>query len=491
MDLPITDLQHSRKSKHAAGCDPTGRKLAGESLRDTMLPKPALITLPSRQLCGLLISLFGLLLMGGSARPDAQSLAVLNPFTILCCAGGLLLLKREELKDKRISFLGFFVVFLLIAAYLIPWTGRSGTSLLSSAHPAQGAMIDKDPAQAIAVAPATAWQSLFFLFAPFSIFLFAVQLDREDLRRTVPLIIVLGTVSGILGILQLAGSANSPLYFYDITNSGSAVGLFANRNHAAVFLACLFPVLAIFAVRSRASVHESRASPQMFAVALLILLIPLILVTGSRSGMLSGILGIAGGALLYTSHAPSDPKATVGKLAIPLLVIAVLVCLVFATIYLSRAEAVERLFAEPNNAVDRTDFWGSSLRMFWEFFPLGFGPGGFGPAFQVDQPLDLLAGAYLNRLHNDWLETALTFGVPGIIFMAVGVAYYLYRSYVLWFRMDHQRWAVALGRMASIVIAILALASVSDYPLRTPAMAGFGALVLVWFAHASTVSKRS
>ena len=57
--------------------------------------------------------------------------------------------------------------------------------------------------------------------------------------------------------------------------------------------------------------------------------------------------------------------------------------------------------------------------------------------------------------------------------------------------MDNQRWAVALGRMASIVIAILALASVSDYPLRTPAMAGFGALVLVWFAHASTVSKRS
>ena len=144
----------------AAGHDPTGRELAGESSRDTMLPKPPLITLPSRQFCGLLISLFGLLLMGGSARPDVQSLAVLNPFPILWCAGGLLLLKREELKDKRVSFLGFFVVFLLIAAYLIPWTGRSGTSLLSSAHSAQGTMIDKDPAQAIAVAPATAWQSL-------------------------------------------------------------------------------------------------------------------------------------------------------------------------------------------------------------------------------------------------------------------------------------------------------------------------------------------
>jgi hypothetical protein len=56
-------------------------------------------------------------------------------------------------------------------------------------------------------------------------------------------------------------------------------------------------------------------------------------------------------------------------------------------------------------------------------------------------------------------------------------------------RMDGARSAVALGRMASIVIAILGIASMSDYPLRTPAMAGFAALVLVWFGHARQVPK--
>ena len=46
------------------------------------------------------------------------------------------------------------------------------------------------------------------------------------------------------------------------------------------------------------------------------------------------------------------------------------------------------------------------------------------------------------------------------------------------------REEVAVGRVASVVILILGIASLFDYPLRTPAMAGFAGLVLVWFAHA-------
>jgi hypothetical protein len=68
--------------------------------------------------------------------------------------------------------------------------------------------------------------------------------------------------------------------------------------------------------------------------------------------------------------------------------------------------------------------------------------------------------------------------------MLTVAGYYLRRSFVLWTRMDGTQSAVALGRMASVVIAILGIASLSDYPMRTPAMAGFAALVLIWFAHA-------
>jgi hypothetical protein len=101
----------------------------------------------------------------------------------------------------------------------------------------------------------------------------------------------------------------------------------------------------------------------------------------------------------------------------------------------------------------------------------------------------LLRGTYLNRLHNDWLETGVTFGVPGVVLMLSAVLYYVWRSFVLWFRMDGARSAVALGRMASIIFAILGIASLSDYPVRTPAVLGFVALVLIWFLEAGRERK--
>jgi O-antigen ligase len=338
--------------------------------------------------------------------------------------------------------------------------------------------------QTLSMAPSATWQSLFFLVAPLAVFLVALQLHRDDLRRSVPLLICVGAISGLIGVLQLAGSASGRLYFYQITNNGSAVGLFANRNHAGVFLACLFPMLAFFAAKSKATHLGSRNTRQLIAMAIAIILVPLILVTGSRSGMLTATVGLIGAALLYISHASSYRGSTKAKSATPIWAAAILVCLVLVTVYFSRAEAIERIFAENGGARARADFWTSGLQLFWRYFPLGFGPGGFVPAFQNIEPLALLDAAYLNRLHNDWLETALTFGVPGILLMLAGAVYYLRRSFVLWMRMDGARSAVALGRMASIVIAILCIASLSDYPLRTPAMAGFAALVLVWFAHA-------
>lgn len=49
--------------------------------------------------------------------------------------------------------------------------------------------------------------------------------------------------------------------------------------------------------------------------------------------------------------------------------------------------------------------------------------------------------------------------------------------------MDGAHLAVTLGQIASVIIVILGIASLSDYPLRTRAMDGFAALILVLFAH--------
>ena len=191
-----------------------------------------------------------------------------------------------------------------------------------------------------------------------------MQLDRDDLRLALPLLIVLGTMSGIVGVLQLAGGASGSLYFYNTTNNGSAVGLFANRNHAAVFLACLFPMLAIVAERSHGKSGDARNTRQLAATAIAIVLIPLILVTGSRSGMLSAIIGLIGGVMLYVSSGQTQRGSKTGRPPVPVLALAVVACLVFATIYLSRAEAIERIFVENKTADVRADFWTSGMQLF-------------------------------------------------------------------------------------------------------------------------------
>jgi O-antigen ligase len=431
--------------------------------------------------------------MGGSSRPDVQSLALLNPLTIACCGVGLFSLRPEQLEGKKPLLAGILFAILLVATYLVPISGqlmnfsggRGGTGDVATVRAA--ADVSGAP-QLLSMALSATWQSLFFLFAPLAVLLFALQLNRDDLRLSMRFVLVAGAISGVIGILQLVGGDSGPLYFYQITNNSSAVGLFANRNHASVFLACLFPMLALFAAKSEGASLGGN-SRQLIAIAIAITLVPLILVTGSRSGMLTAIVGLIGAALLYVSHVPTYRGSTRAKSGTPIWATTILVCLVLITVYFSRAEAIDRIFVENTGANDRADFWNSGLQLFWRYFPLGFGPGGFVPAFQNVEPLALLDAVYLNRLHNDWLETALTFGVPGLLLMLAGAGYYIRRSFVLWMRMDGGRSPVALGRMASIVIAILGIASLSDYPLRTPAMAGFAALVMVWFAHARQVPE--
>jgi O-antigen ligase len=200
--------------------------------------------------------------------------------------------------------------------------------------------------------------------------------------------------------------------------------------------------------------------------------------------MITAIIGLVGGMALYFSHAPSDKRVKISAPRASILAIVVLFCFVLTTLDLSRAEAIERIFADDGAMDDRTDYWSSGLGLFWQYFPLGFGPGAFVPVFQMEEPMALLSSAYLNRLHNDWLETALAFGLHGILLLSCAAAYFIWRFVVLWIQMDGRHTAVALGRMASVIIIILGIASTSDYPLSAPAMIGFFALVLVWLAGA-------
>ena len=103
--------------------------------------------------------------------------------------------------------------------------------------------------------------------------------------------------------MQLAAGGTS-LHLFRITSENSAVGLFANRNHQAVLMACALPILAALA-----SIQRIRKSPQTVICAFAPCRAAPVMgvaATGSRMGLLLGSVGLIAAATIYlvTSRGP-------------------------------------------------------------------------------------------------------------------------------------------------------------------------------------------
>jgi len=449
------------------------------------LPSSRLTSTPAPAFWILAFFLVAVFATGGASRTDVQSLIILRPLSVMTCALACITLRREHLANRSGLLIGSGAIFALALIHVIPLPPQMWQSLAERQD-----LIDVETLAGLSgiwrpltLSPMNGWHALLSLFVPLAVILLGIQLSRDDLFRLLTVVIVLATLSGLLGLLQAIGDPQSSLYFYRITNNGSAVGLFANRNHAATLLACLFPMLAVYASTAKGEADAVRVR-QLVAGAIAIVLVPLILVTGSRSGLVSGVIGLAAAALLYNS--PTDVRTVRrGKQsrfkALPILSGVAVIALAFLTYFLSRAEAVERLFADASGEDSRTDFWVVSVDLFWKYFPWGSGSGSFVEAFQIAEPARLLDATYLNRAHNDWVETAVTFGLPGVIALCVALFVFAIRSYRLWVHSNKTKRAVVYGRLASVMIVMIAIASASDYPLRTPTMMAFFAVCILWF----------
>src|SRR5690606_18500735 len=109
------------------------------------------------------------------------------------------------------------------------------------------------------------------------------------------LVLGLGALTAIWGLLQLMGSYRGPLYLYSMTNYGSPVGLFASRNHQTVFLASLIPLLYCWVHLAQGTWKDlgtSKGRRSGIAATGILLLIPLVLVAGSRAGLLTLVLSM-------------------------------------------------------------------------------------------------------------------------------------------------------------------------------------------------------
>lgn len=443
---------------------------------------------PSAQYWILALFLLMLFATGGSSRTDVASLVVLRPLSIIICAWGCTTLRRAQFEGRLLLMGGAGAIFLLTVLHLLPlppgiWGSLPGHESVLKVHNFSDRSGIWHP---LTLSSIDGWSAFVSLFVPLAVLTLGVQLTRDELFGLLPVVIGLAALSGLLGLLQVIGDAKGALYFYEITNHGSAVGLFANRNHAATLLTLLLPMLAIFASPAN---QQARATPirRLLAPSIAIVLVPLILVTGSRSGLVGAVIGLVAAALLYRRKRDThnSPGRKLFRSKVLLLIAAVgIVVVSFLTYFFARAEAIERLFIQSSAADDRSDFLLVSLDLLGQYFTLGSGSGSFLDAYRMAEPIRLLDATYLNHAHNDWIETTVTFGLPGLIILILAILGFGIRSYRLWRSVGSATQARAFGQLASVMIAMMAIASAADYPLRTPTMMGIFALSVLWLIEA-------
>ncbi len=424
-------------------------------------------------------------LLGGGSSENIDSLVVLRPLAVLFCGVGLLGLTAAHWRQARPVLVMAGAIFALVLIHLIPlppalWGALPGRQILREIDRVAGLGQVWRP---LAMVPGAGWSSFFALFVPFAVVVNGLQLTREQQHRLLPVLLGLGLFSGLLGVLQVIGDPQGVLYFYRQTNNGAAVGLFANRNHQAILLACLFPMLPVFA-RTGQRLGNSVRVRGLVALGLVAALVPLVLVTGSRAGLILAVLGLVSCLVLYRGEAPGRAIGS-GRAAAPrrvLLLAAAAIALVAAlTVWMQRGEALQRLLGT-GHLDDRWQMWPSVAAMAWKYFPVGSGIGSFVEVFQIDEPDALLTLSYVNHAHNDWLELLLVAGLPGMILLALAFLGYA-RATISAIRQDAGARAgrdVVFARLGAVLIALLALGSVGDYPLRTPSLSCVFAVALLW-----------
>jgi hypothetical protein len=422
---------------------------------------------------------------GGGARSDIQSLVILRPLSAAVLAYALWGITWDHIRPFR--FLVFFTiaVAVFVALHLVPlppaiWMSLPGRELAIEIDRAAGLGEVWRP---ISMTPSQTWNALYSLIIPCAALALMLRLTREQRFALIPVVILIGLFSGFMGLLQVLGTRDGPLYFYNITNYGTAVGLFANRNHQAVMLACLFPVLAVYASTGLQTVEQFRLRAVLVGGAALFL-VPLLLVTGSRIGLVVGLVGLLLSTLLYRQpQFARSAKRKIRRFNLGYLAAGALVFGVAAlTFLMSRAEAFDRLLTGDGTEELRFAVWPLILEMSGKYFPIGSGIGTFVEAYQIDEPLRLLDQSYLNHAHNDWLEILMTGGAVAALLAGLAIVVWIRSACLLLVSRDSHRRDVILGKLGALIIFMLALASVGDYPLRVPSLTAIFIIAAVWMA---------
>ncbi|MEM8918551.1 MAG: O-antigen ligase family protein [Pseudomonadota bacterium] len=428
---------------------------------------------------------------GGGSRADIQSLLLLRPIAILVGMYAIFCLTREDLKGRLFPlwFLGSLAVLMVVQLIPLPpafWSQLPGREIIEDI----AALSQLEPGwRPLSLSPAGTLNSLFSLTVPLAMVLLYLSLDSQYHKNTITIVIALCIISALWAVLQLVGASRGPLYLYRITNFGSGVGLFANRNHQAAVLALGITMLGWYAatLKPKARFHGFKF---FGSVATIFVFIPLIIVTGSRAGLVLMVPALIFALMFFyfdfrkqAATGQRKPVLLINKISLPshdkLLLITGFVgiaAMAILTIILSRSVAYDRLFA--GNEIDelRIRLLPVLSGILLEYFPWGSGFGSFEHVYRIFEPQEFLNSTYLNHAHNDWMQFLIEGGLPVLV---IGLCGAIWLGKQFWFLVRVSRagrTARSAGFLCLALMFILLAASLVDYPLRVPSLVAIFAL---------------
>ena len=309
----------------------------------------------------------------------------------------------------------------------------------------------------ISLIPSETWRALLSLLPAVAMFLAILSLGRDARRRLLLVALAIGVASAVLGMLQVLGGGP---YFYTVTNAGTAVGFFANHNHLAALEYALLPLGA-------AALAETQTpSPAILATILgavaSALLFALIL-TASRSAMILGCVSAAATLAFVLT-----PELTVlGRRRSFGLIAAFALALLPIAIGFGFLNIFTRFGAQDLGYL-RDMIAANTWAGLKSYFPVGTGLGTFPSVYPLHERVADLIPDFVNRAHNDGLETLFEGGAASLLLLLGFIAWLCASTFRAFVREDAVKGRLA--RAGVIAMWLLLIHSLWDYPLRTTAL---------------------
>lgn len=254
-----------------------------------------------------------------------------------------------------------------------------------------------------------------------------------------------------------------------------------------LLLASAFPLLGLV-LRLYLPTISARAMTSLLATIIGGFILILTVAAGSRSGLVIMMIALAAAIALMPSdsikrlHLPVISARP--KLALSVLLLLLCVIVLFAA---DRTQSLQRVFAS-QDLVEDMRF--RALPTVWSavtaHFPAGAGVGSLADVFMLFDPLELLGYRYFNHAHSDVVEFMLEYGLAGAVYMLAALFLIAKRGLALVMVDQSSVWPRQANRLTSaqtggIIVLLMIVGSLLDYPLRVPLMVTVMALAATLF----------